>query len=118
MGNLSTHFSRSEFACKCGCGGNTVDAEMLMLCEDVRRIEKGPVIVSSGFRCYSHNEQVKGSSNSQHLYGRAADLLVSDPRKIYDTLCCLYPRKYGFGLYSTFIHVDSRSHVMARWREE
>lgn len=115
MGDLSEHFSRYEFACKCGCGLDTIDAETLNLCEVVREIEGKPITPNSGHRCYFHNKAVEGGPNSQHLHGRAADLPVSDPKKVYDKLCNRYPNKYGFGRYKSFVHVDARSNGPARW---
>ena len=115
MGDLSDHFSRAEFACKCGCGRDTVDMELLAICEAVRYVEGGPVTVTSGHRCEAHNERVGGSGRSQHLHGRAADLAVSSPREVYEWLCRRYPDQYGFGLYAQWVHVDSRSGPAARW---
>jgi len=52
-----------------------------------------PLIITSGFRSYSCNAAVGGASNSQHLYGRSADL-VGTP-----SLCTLAKRAryHGFG---------------------
>jgi len=125
MGDLSDHFSRSEFRCKCqNCGRDTVDTELLMLCEIVRHVEGGPVAVTSGHRCRAHNKRVGGAQpmganpGSQHLYGRAADLIVSSPAEVYAYLCRRFPDKYGFGLYDRWVHVDSRSGPPARWEQK
>lgn len=41
-----------------------------------------PIIVTSGYRCQRLNKAVGGASNSQHLYGQAADIrTVSDRRE-------------------------------------
>lgn len=52
-----------------------------------------PLIITSGFRSISCNNSVGGASNSQHLYGRSADL-VGTP-----SLCTLAKRAryHGFG---------------------
>ena len=115
MGDLSDHFSRHEFACNCGCGKDTVDAELLTICEIVREIEGGPVRVASGHRCRVHNQRAGGASKSQHLYGRAADLIVRDPEHTALILDQKFPDKYGIGVYDHWIHVDSRAD-RARWR--
>jgi len=109
-----TNFPRYEFACKCGCGFDTVDIELQPLCEDVRSFEGAPVTVASGCRCPKHNRLVGGAYRSQHVLARAADLYVEYPKKTYDYLCEKYPNKYGFGLYDWGIHVDTRSNK-ARW---
>ena len=116
MGDLSEHFSRSEFACKCGCGGDTIDAETLLLCEEVREINGGhPITPNSGFRCIAYNRAIGSNDDSQHPKGRAADLPVDDPDLVYDELCKRHPSKYGFGKYATFVHVDSRTDGPTRW---
>lgn len=115
MPKLSDHFSRSEFECSCGCGFDTVDPETLTLAEEVRAFEGGPVTVNSGCRCLTYNRSIGSSDGSQHPKGRAADLAVKDPKATYKHLDEKYPGKYGFGLYDTFVHVDSRSGPGARW---
>ena len=39
----------------------------------------GPIIINSGFRSDSVNRKVGGVSNSQHLFGQAADIRPKDP---------------------------------------
>ena len=111
-----SHFERKEFACKCGCGFDTIDIELLPLCELVRSWNGAPVIVDSGCRCPEHNAEIGGSTGSLHKKARAADLKVADPEKIYKLLCASYPDKFGFGVYDTFVHVDTRTGYPARWR--
>lgn len=110
-----SHFKRNEFACKCGCGFDTVDFELLTLCNEVREFEGGPITVSSGCRCPAHNAKIGGVQISQHVKARAADLHVEYPELTYKWLCRQYPNQYGFGLYDTFVHVDTRTNAPARW---
>ena len=42
------------------------------------RIIVGPIIINSGFRSDSVNRKVGGVSNSQHLFGQAADIRPQD----------------------------------------
>ncbi len=112
---LSPHFKRSEFACNCNCGSDTIDVETLMICETVRNYVDKPITPSSGHRCQPYNYKVGGSVVSEHLEGRAVDLPVPNPYKVYKMLCKKYPNQYGFGVYDTFVHVDSRTHGPARW---
>ena len=115
MGDISDNFSRSEFACSDGCGFNVVDTDLLMLCELVRNLNgSNPLTPNSACRCKPHNNFVGGGQKSQHLLGKAADLPVDNPKEIYDKLCERFPSQYGFGLYESFIHVDSRG-TKARW---
>jgi len=114
MGDISEHFNRSEFACKCGCGFDTVDAVLLQTVEKIRTHFGKPVVVNSSCRCPKHNAKVGGAENSQHKKGRAADIVVKsvDPAVVAD-----YAESLGVsvGRYSTFTHVDSRSGPVARW---
>jgi len=117
MGNLSKHFNRDEFACKCGkCGAIAVDKELVDVLEDVRTHFAKPLIITSSHRCTEHNKAVGGKSNSMHLTGKAADIQVSsvEPSLVQDYLLNKYRGEYGIGKYSTFTHVDVRDYK-ARW---
>ena len=111
MGNLSIHFDREEFACKCGCGFDTVDALLLMDLELIRVHFDRPVIITSGCRCKAHNDSLPNSStSSQHLLGRAADIVVGGG--IPPSLVQEFANQAGFngiGHYEGFTHIDSRS---------
>ena len=113
---MAEFFTRGEFACKCGCDPSpVVDYELLEVLTDVRRVF-GPVSINSGVRCVTHNKAVGGSSHSQHLLGRAADIRVSgvSPEEVQTYLKATYPNSLGIGSYGTFTHVDSRP-AKARW---
>lgn len=108
-------FDREEFACKCGCGFDTVDFETLLVVQEVRHFLGKSITIASGCRCPGYNKAVGGVRDSQHVKGRAADLLVDDPETVYRYLCARYPGRYGFGQYESFVHVDTRSDGPARW---
>jgi uncharacterized protein YcbK (DUF882 family) len=116
MGDISKHFSRSEFECKCGCGFNTVDVELIDALEKVRGYFDTPITITSGCRCPDYNAYVGGSQNSQHLLGRAADIVLNlvASSEVQDFLKSEYPDSLGIGSYDNFTHVDSRS-TRARW---
>lgn len=116
MGDISTHFDRSEFACKCGCGFDTVDTALIEMLEAVRQHFDKPVTVTSGCRCPANNTKVGGSTASKHLYGRAADINVKgvDTKSVFRFLDASYPESAGVGLYSSWVHIDSRA-KKARW---
>ncbi|SDK68181.1 D-Ala-D-Ala carboxypeptidase family metallohydrolase [Billgrantia gudaonensis] len=113
----SPFFQRAEFACSCGCGFDTVDAETLAVLERVRRHFDAPVIVTSGCRCPAYNAQIGGAEHSQHTLGRAADIQVRgvEPAAVQAFLHASYPDAYGIGRYATFTHLDTRTHGPARW---
>ena len=113
MGSLSDHFDEREFACAC-CGEVVVEPGLVDVLEDVRRHFGKPVTVQSGYRCAAHNADVGGATYSQHLYGKAADIVVkdTDPSEVQD-----YLREHagGLGSYTSFTHVDVRGYT-ARWK--
>lgn len=114
---LSKHFSRSEFACQCGCGFDTVDAFLLEVLEIIRANFKNPITITSGCRCAEHNYKIGGAKDSQHTLGRAVDIKVKDtePKKVYDFLNKGFKNQLGLGLYSGWVHVDTRTNGGARW---
>ena len=74
MGDLSAHFSRSEFKCRhCGHLHGPSPALVVVL-ERIRAYRGTPIRVVSGYRCPTHNANVGGAKNSRHLYGDAADI--------------------------------------------
>lgn len=118
MNDLSKDFSRVEFACECGCGFDTVDAELLkVLQEDIRDYFKKEVTISGGNRCAARNAVTPGAArHSPHMEGKAADFKVKDtsPRAVYTYLDRKFPNKYGLGLYHNRVHFDVRPD-RARW---
>ena len=109
-------YSREEFACKCGCGFNTVDTELLDVLIDLKHeFNYATVLITSGNRCESHNESVGGAKASQHMIS-AADLKVCgvNPDTVYNYLDNKYSNKYGVGKYNSRTHIDIREDK-ARW---
>lgn len=133
MGDLSLHFSSSEFRCKCDypdcdATGKMMSGELVAVLELVRDhytqlIGKPCIIkINSGHRCQRHNHDVGGSPGSQHLSAKAADIRVIEsdawvliePTVVAAFLDRIFPDKYGIGNYDTFTHIDVR-HEKARW---
>lgn len=110
------NFRREEFTCECGCGFDTIDYELLEVLEDVRQHFGNPIIINSGCRCVSRNHAVGGSPHSQHVIGRAADIVVKgiEADSVADYLENKYQNKFGIGRYNGRTHIDTRS-GKARW---
>jgi len=118
MGDLSQHFSRHEFACKCGCGFDTVDVDLIAPLEYVRQRSGEPITITSGCRCETYNKQVGGSPRSQHTKGRAVDIQVRNvPAPLVYALLNSSPFKddISLGKYDTFTHIDTRTGSPKRW---
>jgi len=84
-----SEFERSEMAIANGIDNHcpsTLIPNLKNLCEKVleplRIHVREPVIISSGYRCPELNRLVGGVPNSQHLTGEAADIYLSDTRKL------------------------------------
>jgi len=117
MSKLSKHFSRSEFACRCGCGQDTVDVELISILETVRNHFGKSVTITSGNRCTAYNAKIGGAKASLHIESRAADFIVkdTDPEDVYNALTKFVGNRFGAGIYNGWVHFDTRSGKTARW---
>lgn len=113
---LSTNFRVREFACQDGSDPVFVSDRLVEILQAVRNKFGQPVNITSGYRTVSHNKKVGGVTTSQHLYGTAADVMVSGvrPSDVADYLELIMPNTGGIGRYKDFTHVDVRS-VKSRW---
>lgn len=116
------YFTREEFACKCGgryCNGYPaeIDMSMVKIADEIRARIGKPISINSGLRCKTHNANVGGVSNSQHLYGNAADLgcpIGCTPAQMASIAEDIIGDTGGIGTYSWGIHIDTRS-TKSRW---
>jgi len=122
--SLTTNFNKSEFECKCGCEmPDDVFLQIQKLANQLQYIRdfiELSINITNAYRCPSHNKEVGGVSNSQHILGKAADLQVNDsnPEAIYKVIDMLaeygHVLQGGLGLYDTFVHYDIRK-TRTRW---
>jgi hypothetical protein len=130
MGDLSEHFSKSEFACKCGCGADAVSPNLLDALERMRaglnaRRASGTgemggyatLPIRSGCRCPTHNVGEGGKPDSAHLATRrdaerveeceAADLAAATSRSRYQFIRAAVEAGFKrIGIGRDFVHVD------------
>lgn len=108
MGDISAHFSRSEFRCH-HCGHFKIDPQLLWALEELRNHYGQPVHVLCGYRCVIENQNVGGAPDSLHMGGCAADISVANlsPPEVKRWLESLRPKVGGLGLYPGFVHVDT-----------
>ena len=116
------YFTRAEFKCKCGgkfCDGYPaeIDMGMVKIADEIRARIGKPISINSGLRCKAHNANVGGVSNSQHLYGNAADLGCPSgctPTQMASIAEEIMGDTGGIGIYSWGIHIDTRA-TKSRW---
>ena len=124
---LTENFNKREFDCKCGCEmPSSVFYEIEELANELQIIRdsfNAPIQINSAYRCPSHNKAIGGVSNSQHVFGKASDIVIKGytPNEVADELEvmledeCLFPFHLGgIGRYNTFTHIDTRP-SKARW---
>lgn len=71
------YFVKDEFTCKCGCGLNNINLNLVKILDEIRERLGCPVIVTSGTRCARHNKEVQGVADSRHVRGKAADIVAT-----------------------------------------
>jgi len=125
MGDISEHFSRSEFSCSCGCGFEAVDFELVEILERTRAYFGGkPLHIHCACRCLEHNKSIGSKDTSQHIKGMAVDFHINDVKPIdiawYVDRHCL-PDSGGIGIYDNWhdagVHIDVRQNRV-RWSDK
>jgi uncharacterized protein YcbK (DUF882 family) len=114
--DITKDFTQLELSCPC-CKHAVIDYATLDALQELRDLVDLPIKVNSFYRCHKHNLEVGGHPQSLHRKGKAADISIKGktPFEMY-SLACRIPAfaKGGIGIYSTFIHVDTRK-VQSRW---
>ena len=121
---LTSNFKKAEFECKCGCE-MPMDVffniqKLANQLQYVRDFLELPITLTNAYRCRSHNKEVGGVSDSQHILGKAADLQVKGltTAELYTAVDILAEYNHvlqgGLGLYNTFVHYDIRGNK-TRW---
>ena len=105
MGDLSAHFSRSEF--RDHRTGELVgpSTELVAILERLRSRIRRPLPIVSGYRSAATNRAVGGAPRSHHLSGRAADI----PSGLVTVEQAVAAGAGGIGVRQGWVvHVDSR----------
>lgn len=98
-----------QFKCKCGCKQNKISMELVQMLDTARHTAGIPFIISSGYRCIKHNNNVGGVNDSQHIYGNAVDIIWKDYNQLYHMISALINvgiNRIGINYQKKFIHVD------------
>jgi len=121
---LTSNFELSEFASK---DGSTTPLDVIENLKElasnlqvIRDTIKAPIRINSGYRSPAHNKRIGGATNSFHVKGIAADIVIDGytPEEVFATLEILMRsgkiKKGGLKKYRTFVHYDTRG-VIKRW---
>ena len=106
------HFTRGEFACKCGrfCNGFPTEPseKLVKIADGVRQHFGAAAIVTSGVRCKQHNANVGGVSNSRHLSGKAMDFRITgrSAAEVLSYVNQLPDIRYAYAIDTQHIHID------------
>ena len=110
---ISDHFTLSEMACKDGTDKVLYSTDLLKKLEQLRAYGGFTITINSGYRSPAYNKKIGGATNSQHIKGTAADIVVKKDGKTVSgkLICCLcqFLGFKGIGYISDkAVHVDMR----------
>lgn len=113
---LSKNFRVREFRCSDGSDAIFISDKLVEVLQQIRDHFGRAVTITSSYRTPTHNAEVGGKFDSQHLYGLAADIKVKGvaPRVVAAYARKIMPQAGGIGIYAWGIHVDVRPYV-ANW---
>ena len=132
MKQITRNFHEREFRCRCKergytdllsyCGGLSIyHPSLVEKLQEMRDKAKKPIIITSGYRCPAYNRRpennggVGGADWSQHMLGRAADIVIEGWDPVEVAALAEEVGFVGIGIYNTFVHVDVRDGAPARW---
>lgn len=112
---LSKNFKVREFYCHDGSDKILIDTELVEILQSIRDAFGKPITINSAYRNATYNKKIGGAKNSQHVYGKAADIRVNGVPPF--AVAAWMERhiesagKHTCGYYpiQLFCHVDSRS---------
>lgn len=100
------YFKLEEFDCPC-CGENKIALELVQRADKARHIAGIPFVVTSGFRCEKHNEEINGNPKSKHKLGLAMDILCKSDNDRFRIIKGLLDAGFmRIGIGEDFVHAD------------
>ena len=111
---ITPNFSKSEMACRCGCGIYEMDDEFMRMLQELRNEMNGPLRVTSARRCDRHNDAVstaKNQKNGVHTLGQASDILISERGRCF----CLKKPDRSASVGSVFRNVEITPNDSSTW---
>lgn len=124
MAKITNNFSLEEFKCKDGSEiPNDVLPNIVQLAKNLQVLRDylgKSITINSGYRSPKYNAKIGGVKNSQHVKGKASDIVVKGmtPKEVALVIEGLIEQgkmmQGGLGIYPNFTHYDIRG-VKARW---
>ena len=121
---LTKNFNKSEFESKDGSDmPNEVFYNIQKVSNQLQFLRDylgRSIVVNSAYRSPEHNAAIGGVKNSQHVLGKASDIVVNglSTIEVYNAIEELINKgdmlQGGLGLYNSFVHYDIRG-TKARW---
>lgn len=107
--SLTTNFKVKEFKCKDGTDAILIDSDLVNYLQSIRDWAGKAVTINSGYRTESYNKKIGGATNSYHVKGQAADIVVSGKTPLEVARKAEELDMKGIIKYDTFVHVDTRT---------
>ena len=85
MGDLSKNFSRSEYICRCGCGFDAVDVELIKVMQELRDHYQSPITITGGNRCCFYNNITLGAALQAEIV-KLQELQTTVTEKSFDVV--------------------------------
>lgn len=116
------NFTEAEFLCHCGCGRADQSPSFMARLQRVRQVYGRPMIVTSGFRCPTHNARVspKTGLDGPHTTGHAVDIAARGGDVFALVGLAMSQGMTGIGLlqagnYARYCHLDDLSGATRPW---
>ncbi len=116
---LSPNFRVGEFRCKDGTDEILIDMSLVRYLQAIRDWAGSSITINSGYRTPVHNQNIGGASGSQHLYGKAADIICSGktPLQLAQRAETLGMKGIEWNSDLNYTHIDTRSSIWHVKRE-
>ena len=124
MGNLSEHFNKQDFVCRCPeCRGREyrIHLGLVGALEMIMSHFSKPLQIVSAYWCDAYAEKHVGGRKSSHTRGKAVHIKMEgvSPQELFKYAETLAELK-GIGYYPKegFVHVDTRREDRTLWAKE
>jgi len=107
-------YSLKEFECKCGCGENNIDIDLVAILNDASGKLNRKIGFTSACRCETHNKKVGGVLNSTHVSTpkkkcKGIDLVCKNGSEFFQLVKCFINTGVRRMIYHPrrgFLHID------------